>query len=158
MCDLWYNILEVVLVFELLSRVSKYIFIALIYYFLFNFLNIMMADLRREKNYPKETGFILVEENGKKHTLFDINTIGRADDADIIIDDPFISSKHALIAKRGSKLVIQDLNSTNGTFLNGKKIKKPVRLKEKDEIRLGTKKFTFLRGETIGTGDRSYLQ
>jgi pSer/pThr/pTyr-binding forkhead associated (FHA) protein len=145
-------------VFELLSRIAKYIFILLIYYFLFNFLKIMVADLRREKSQPKETGFVLADEEGKSHCLFDINTIGRAEDADIIIDDPFISSKHALIVKKGSKLVIQDLNSTNGSFLNGKRIKRPVRLKENDEILLGTKKLTFLRGETVGARNRGYLQ
>lgn len=143
--------------FELLSRALKYVFIALIYYFLLNFLKIMMADLRREKVRPKETGFVLIDEDGKRYTLFEINTIGRADDADIIIDDSFISSKHALILKKGPKLVIQDLNSTNGSFLNGKKIKRPMKLKKNDEILLGTKKFKFVRGETVGARDRGDL-
>jgi len=145
-------------VFELLSRTLRYVFILLIYYFLFNFLKIMIADLRREKSQPKETGFILLDDDGNRYTLFEINTIGRAEDADIIIDDPFISSKHALIFKRGSKLLIQDLHSTNGTFLNDKKITRPLRLKENDELTLGTKKFKFLRGETVGAKDGSYLQ
>ena len=118
----------------------------------------MVADLRTEKSYSKETGFVLTDEDGKRYTLFEINTIGRADDADIIIDDPFISSKHALIVKRGSKLVIQDLNSTNGSFLNGKKIRRPMKLRENDEVILGTKKFTFLRSETVGARDRGNLQ
>lgn len=144
--------------FELLSRVFKYVFIALIYYFLLNFLKIMVADLRTEKSQLKETGFVLTDEDGKKYNLFEINTIGRADDADIIIDDPFISSKHALIVKRGSKLVIQDLNSTNGSFLNGKKIRRPMKLRENDEVILGTKKFTFLRSEAVGARDRGDLQ
>jgi pSer/pThr/pTyr-binding forkhead associated (FHA) protein len=145
--------------FELLSRALKYVFIFLIYYFLLNFLKIMVADLRNEKSQPKETGFVLADEEGKSHTLFDINTIGRAEDADIIINDPFVSSKHALIVKRGSKLFLQDLNSTNGSFLNGKRVRnKPVKLKENDEILIGKKKLTFLRGETIGARNRGYLQ
>ena len=92
----------------------------------------MIADLRREKSQPKETGFILQDEDGNCFTLYEINTIGRAEDADIIIDDPFISSKHALIFKRGSKLMIQDLHSTNGTYLNNKKVKRPFRIREND--------------------------
>ena len=99
-----------------------------------------------------------MEEDGIKHTLYTINTIGRAEDSDIIINDPFISSKHALISKRGRNLIIQDLHSTNGSFINGKKIRKPVKLKENDEIGLGTKKFTFLRSETVGANDKNYLQ
>lgn len=144
--------------FELLSRTLRYVFILLIYYFLYNFLKIMIADLRREKSQPKETGFVLQDEDDKNFPLFEINTIGRAEDADIIIDDPFISSKHALIYKRGSKLLIQDLHSTNGTFLNDKRVTKPLRLRENDEITLGTKKFVFLRGEAVGARDGSNLQ
>jgi len=118
----------------------------------------MVSDLRREKSQPKETGFILQDDDGNTYPLYEINTIGRAEDADIIIHDPFISSKHALIFKRGSRLMIQDLHSTNGTYLNNKKITRPLRLKENDEITLGTKKFKFLRSETVGAKDRSYLQ
>jgi len=145
-------------VFELLSRTLRYVFILLIYYFLYNFLKIMVADLRREKSQPKETGFILQDEDGNSFTLYEINTIGRAEDADIVIDDPFISSKHALIFKRGSKLLIQDLHSTNGTYLNNKKVTRPLRLKENDEITMGAKKFRFLRGEAIGATDGIDLQ
>lgn len=117
----------------------------------------MVADLRKDKDKPQDTGFCLLEDNGQKYPLFNINTIGRAEDSDIIINDPFISSKHALITKKGSSLVIQDLHSTNGSFLNGKKIKRPMKLKEDDEILLGTKKLTFLRSETFGAKDRGYL-
>ena len=119
----------------------------------------MVADLKNEKSSPKATGFILSNnEDGKSYSLFDINTIGRAEDADIVINDPFISSKHALIIKKGSKILLQDLNSKNGSFLNGKKVKRPVRLKENDEILLGTKRLTFLRSENVGTKNPSYLQ
>lgn len=144
-----YNKIEVILVFEILSKISKFAFIFLIYYFLLNFLRIMKVDLEEEKINQNATGFVLVEENGKAYPLFNINTIGRANDADIVIEDPFISSKHALIEKRGSRMIIQDLNSTNGTFVNGKRIRKPVRLKENDQIALGKKNFTFLRGERL---------
>jgi pSer/pThr/pTyr-binding forkhead associated (FHA) protein len=54
-------------------------------------------------------------------------------------------------------MLIQDLNSTNGTFVNGKKIKKPFRLKENDEVVLGDKKFTFLRRESRGIKNGSNL-
>ena len=50
--------------FELLSRALKYVFIFLIYYFLLNFLKIMVADLRNEKSQPKETGFVITDEDG----------------------------------------------------------------------------------------------
>ena len=157
MSQLWYNINEVVYVLQLLAQGAKYVFILIIYYFLFNFFKIMLNDINREQTGKKETGYFLVEENGKKHTLYNINTIGRASDTDIIVDDPHISSKHALITKKGRRIILQDLHSTNGSFVNGKRVRKPIVLKEKDEIILGDKKFTLLRSERLESQHRDYL-
>lgn len=139
--------------YELIAQISKFVFIILIYYFLYNFLKVMFFDMKIERNLNKDTGYYLVSDDGKKYPLQKINTIGRATDSDIIIDDPYLSSKHALISKRGPRMIIQDLNSTNGTFLNGKKVKKPMHLRENDEIVLGIKKFVFLRRGFSGTKD-----
>lgn len=51
-------------------------------------------------------------------------SIGRKEDNDIVIDNPAISSHHAKIVKQGNSFFIEDLNSTNGTFITGKKILK----------------------------------
>lgn len=139
--------------FELFAQIARYIFIGLIYYFLYNFLKVMIVDLMRGKIEDQDTGYCLLDENGMKYTLLKINTIGRAQDSDIVIDDPYLSSKHALISKKGNRIVIQDLHSTNGTFVNGKKIKKPTALRDKDEVVLGGKKFLFLRREIGGIKD-----
>lgn len=117
----------------------------------------MVFDMKIERYSNKDTGYYLLSDDGKKYSLQKINTIGRASDSDIIIDDPYLSSKHALISKRGPKMIIQDLNSTNGTFLNGKKVRKPTHLREKDEIVLGIKRFVFLRRGFSGTRDESNL-
>jgi pSer/pThr/pTyr-binding forkhead associated (FHA) protein len=142
-------------VYEFFIQISKYVFIGLIYYFLYNFLKVMFVDLimEKEKDIKEDIGFILLDERGNAFTLYDINTIGRAPDADIVIEDPFLSSKHALIAKKGRKVIIQDLHSTNGVFVNGKRIKKPVALKENDEITMGQYKYSFLRRKSFGVED-----
>jgi len=51
-------------------------------------------------------------------------SIGRKDDNDIVIDNPAVSSHHCRIVKQGDSYVVEDLNSTNGTFIEGKKILK----------------------------------
>jgi len=51
-------------------------------------------------------------------------TIGRKEDNDIVIDNPAVSGHHAKIMKIGNKYFIEDLNSTNGTFISGRKILK----------------------------------
>jgi len=61
-----------------------------------------------------------------------------------------------LITKKGRKIIVQDLHSTNGVFVNGKRIKKPVSIKNKDEIVIGNTKLTLLRREAGGVKNPSY--
>ena len=73
--------------------------------------------------------------------------IGREDDADIVIDNPSVSRKHAQIKKEASGWVVQDLGSSNGTFLHGEKITAPQPVKEGDEIGFG--KFSVVFGKAV---------
>jgi len=62
---------------------------------------------------------------------------------DIRIEDTFASSRHALIAPHGALRVIEDLGSTNGTFLNGEPLRGPQPLHSGDQIRIGETEFSF---------------
>lgn len=64
--------------------------------------------------------------------------IGRSPGADIVIADDFISSQHARVVPSGDGAVLEDLDSTNGTVLNGGLIGGPAMLSAGDEIELGT--------------------
>ncbi len=64
-------------------------------------------------------------------------TIGRSSELDMVLIEDMVSRRHAKIQTAAGQVAIQDLNSTNGTFVNGEKIKK-VRLKEGDRILIGT--------------------
>jgi hypothetical protein len=63
--------------------------------------------------------------------------VGRSSDLDMVLVEDMVSRKHAKISTVGGQIVIMDLGSTNGTFVNGEKIKK-TRLKEGDRILIGT--------------------
>src|SRR5688572_24997007 len=63
--------------------------------------------------------------------------IGRSSDLDMVLVEDMVSRKHAKISTQGGQIVIQDMASTNGTFVNGEKVKKQ-RLKEGDRILIGT--------------------
>lgn len=63
--------------------------------------------------------------------------IGRELINDLIVSDPEISRRHARIFKKNGQYFLEDLNSTNGTFHSGKRIGKPVQLKNEDLINLG---------------------
>jgi pSer/pThr/pTyr-binding forkhead associated (FHA) protein len=63
--------------------------------------------------------------------------IGRSSDLDMVLVEDMVSRKHAMISTVGGELTIEDMGSTNGTFVNGEKITR-ARLKEGDRILIGT--------------------
>jgi sigma-B regulation protein RsbU (phosphoserine phosphatase) len=69
---------------------------------------------------------------------------GREQVSDITIDSNMVSQKHARIVRRGSQFFIEDLGSTNKTFVNGSEVKAPVELKHDDRIKLGPKLLRFV--------------
>ena len=70
-------------------------------------------------------------------------TLGRADSAEIRIDDPFASSAHARVFPRGDFMYVEDMGSTNGTYLNGRQLKTAERLKMADVIRIGDTEYRY---------------
>lgn len=69
-------------------------------------------------------------------------TIGRLHDNAIVIDQPAVSSHHACIFRDGATFVLEDLQSTNGTYVNDRRISR-CRLKQDDVIVIGTERLTF---------------
>lgn len=65
-----------------------------------------------------------------------ITTIGRWEDNDIVVDDRWVSRHHAQIQRMGEQYSIQDLDSKNGTFVNGRRITGPVTLTDGDEVQV----------------------
>ena len=79
---------------------------------------------------------------GIVHLLGKRTTIGRTPDNDVPIDAEFISRHHAVALRAGGKTVIEDLNSTNGTYVNGQRISRRT-LKDGDLVMLGKTEFRF---------------
>jgi hypothetical protein len=69
--------------------------------------------------------------------------IGRSREADIHIEDPNVSRKHAEVRPSGGSWIVRDLGSTNGVKVNGRRIQGPQSLKRGDVIELGTARVTF---------------
>lgn len=70
-------------------------------------------------------------------------TIGRSPDCDIFLDDVTVSRQHALLHRRATSFVIEDLGSLNGTFVNRRRVER-VELGDGDEVQVGKYKLTFL--------------
>ena len=71
-------------------------------------------------------------------------TVGRSRSSDLQIDDAFVSHMHARILRRGQFYFVEDLGSTNGTFVNGQRVSGDAQLRVRDELRFGE---TVLRYE-----------
>jgi hypothetical protein len=153
----------------------KFGFLAVLYLFLLWVAVSAMRDLRRGRGgvvasderprvdatgiYPSAVGVgehdpafeprLLVEraaghDAGIAYDLLDGATLGRGD-VEIKLEDPFASSRHARITRQGFVVVLEDLGSTNGTYLNEQALTGPQPLHEGDRIRIGDSEFTYLQ-------------
>ena len=152
----------------------KFGFLAVLYLFLIWVAWSAIRDLRRGRGAPAmpdhapspdETGMyeaasgrgelgefeprLLVEraaghQSGVAYDLIDGAVLGRGD-VEIRLEDPFASSRHARISREGHVLVIEDLGSTNGTYLNEEPLSGPQPLYDGDRIRIGDSEFSYLQ-------------
>ena len=94
----------------------------------------------------------LVVERAPGHApgmIYDIGdgaVLGRGDGAEIRLDDPFASSRHAQLILQAGTVVLEDLGSTNGTYLNEELLQGPAPLHNGDRVRIGDSEFTYEEG------------
>ncbi len=149
---------------EPIAVALKFGFLAVLYLFLLWVSRSALKELRRTTTpAPETTGFhpigpggraaatdaFLVAvrgggiEPGERFDLFGGLSIGRSADADVRIEDRYASSVHARLYSRGASYYVEDMNSTNGTFLNGAVLEGEAELSDLDEIRIGDTEFRF---------------
>ena len=75
--------------------------------------------------------------SGDEYDLLDGATLGRGDAVDIRIEDPYASSQHARIVRQGELLVLEDMGSTNGTYLNRNRVTSPTEVLRGDRVKIG---------------------
>jgi FHA domain len=91
----------------------------------------------------------LVVEHAPGHDpgmIYDLEgdiVLGRGDHAQIRLEDPYASARHAHIFEQGGILAIEDLGSTNGTYLNEELLQTPRPLHPGDRVRIGDSELTF---------------
>lgn len=84
----------------------------------------------------------------------DRTTLGRRPYNDIVIDNLAVSGEHAVIQMAGSEVFLEDLNSTNGTYINGKAVKKQL-LQHNDTIEIGKYKIRFQGDQANAAFDKT---
>ncbi|MFO0748962.1 MAG: adenylate/guanylate cyclase domain-containing protein [Myxococcota bacterium] len=84
------------------------------------------------------------------------NTLGRHPDQDIQVMDPLVSKEHLVIEQLAGEWYLRDLESRNGTWVNGERVKGRVRIQNNDRIKVGTTHLVFIqRGDRRSTGDHT---
>ncbi|HOT91817.1 MAG TPA: FHA domain-containing protein [Anaerolineae bacterium] len=126
---------------------------ALLYLFLGVALYVLWRGLRQNEQPPvvvHAPAQVIIEqgdEAGRCITLRPVMAVGRGAANHLPLNDPFTSTKHAMILWRDNLWWLEDLGSHNGTFLNDKRVNKPTPLASGDRIRVGQ---TILRFEMGG--------
>jgi pSer/pThr/pTyr-binding forkhead associated (FHA) protein len=86
----------------------------------------------------------LTDPTGREHHLTgETIVIGRAIENDIVITSKRVSREHACVRREGWRVMLEDLGSTNGTYLNDERVMSPVALHDEDRIKIGDVVFTF---------------
>lgn len=146
--------------FGIFSKIISAIFVLLVYYFIFIIVKMIYSDInvmKRKKaglpeyeayikpiNRPHDINFELEE----RYPLYGDDKIGRGRDCEIYIKDNFMSHRHSRIFKEDGGFFLEDLGSTNGTFLNGNEVTEDaMELLDGDKISIGQIEFMFLKPE-----------
>jgi len=142
----------------------KFGFLAVLYLFLFWVARSALRELRgTTAPAPEPTGFhalpgkgrggvpdawLLVLkggglDSGERFDLFGGVSIGRSAEADVRIEDRYASQIHARIYPRAGSYYVEDMNSTNGTYLNAERLEGELELQHLDTIEIGDTEFRF---------------
>lgn len=141
--------------YGILTALMRYLFITIIYVFIFAIIRMIYLDIRnmnvrKKRMAPKNCAYLELM-NDKASLYFDVKefypmtseviVIGRNQDCTIHIDDFYLSGHHTRLWYEDEEWHITDTDSTNGTFINGKQLKKEMILDNGDIIRIGQLEF-----------------
>jgi hypothetical protein len=143
---------------ESLLTILKFCFLALLYLFFIRVVRAVWTEVtasppapvaagpppqaKRERGAPKRAvaHLRIVEpaaQRGRTYDVADELTIGRAAGCQIPLEDSYASQLHARVFRRNAELLVEDLGSTNGTFLNRKKVDSAVPIRKGDRLQVG---------------------
>jgi len=134
----------------------RILFLVLLYLILARIISILLRDLRAAAREPGTAlGRLVVVASpggdpatGRSFDLDAITTLGRDVNNAIVIEDAFASSEHAALTYRGRSWYVEDLGSTNGTYLNGRPISDVAPLGFGDELGIGQVRLRLERART----------
>jgi pSer/pThr/pTyr-binding forkhead associated (FHA) protein len=139
----------------------KYVFLAVLYIFMARAVRAMLLELRAGRTSPQAAParkaqpqraparrsskknprkLTIVEGEEKKGRTVNLDgevLIGRAERCDLVLQDTYASQVHARIFPKSDAMMVEDMGSTNGTYLNRQKVSAPKELQRGDQIKIG---------------------
>jgi len=135
--------------------IGRLVFVALIYLFIFRIFTALLADLQLKGVFQRsanEFGRLEVLTGGEtlsRGCVFKVDgkglRVGRGKHNDIVLPDHFASIEHAVFRLQKGQTILEDLGSTNGTWVNGEQIHSPVQLVAGDYVKIGSITFQYTR-------------
>ena len=145
---------------DLVLQILKYAFLAIVYIFVWRSVRAIHQELRpttsgpapsrtapppvsrssarKAKKSPHKA--VVIEGDSHRGASFDLRdelVIGRGPKCQIVLDDSYVSQMHARLFSKGDLYMVEDLGSTNGTYLNRRKVTAPTELRRGDQVKIG---------------------
>ena len=144
---------------DLVLELLKYVFLAVLYIFIARAVRVIYLELRpasapstaarrsvapapatqargKKKTFRK-AAVIEGDKKGQSLDLSDEVIIGRAEKCHLVLEDSYVSQMHARIFSRDGAVLVEDLGSTNGTYVNRRRITSPTELQRGDRVKIG---------------------
>jgi len=127
---------------DVILALLRIIFLGLVYLFVWQVARAIGSHLgisvRRDRKQGNRILFVRSEsQQGLDAEISDVTVLGRSPEADLVLDDPYASEFHMRLVAQENGLTLHDLGSTNGTYVNGRRVTAPTQLKRGDTIQVG---------------------
>lgn len=129
----------------LVANLLKVAFVGMLYLFLWQIARAIGTHLGLGRPLRarggRQAGELLVvrseTQSGMKVSVADSVVLGRSPEAEVLLDDPYASMFHMRLTMNGDTLMLADLGTTNGTYVNGRRVTTPLPLNKGDSVQVG---------------------
>lgn len=127
---------------DIILALLRIIFLGLVYLFVWQVARAIGTHLgisvRRKRKEGTRVLFVRSDsQRGQEVVVNDVLVMGRSVEADVVLDDPYASEFHLRLVAQESGLMLHDLGSTNGTYVNGRRVTAPTPMRKGDTIQVG---------------------
>jgi pSer/pThr/pTyr-binding forkhead associated (FHA) protein len=127
---------------DIILALLRIIFLGLVYLFVWQVARAIGShagiSVKRKRKEGSRVLFVRSEsQQGQEYEVKDVIVMGRSEETDVALDDPYASEFHLRLVAQENGMMLHDLGSTNGTYVNGRRVSAPTELRRGDTIQVG---------------------